>query len=314
MISRTKIKNKLYQYFTQRWGAQPYRRGWLKGDCPDCGRDKKWGVNISTNRTNCFSCGYNEKPLETVAHIENLLTTNEVLNFLGTFEGLEFREEILKPFEINPNATLPEGYTNIIRGKSRLAKSARNYIKQRGFDIKEVSRAGWGYCTEGHYMGYIIMPFYKQGKLVYFNARRYMFDGPKFDNPSVEDFGIGKSMLIYNEDCLELFKTVWITEGLMNARTIGDNAVSTGGKKYSNYQLNVFLKSQTEKFIIAFDNDGYDDAIRLALQLAPFKKVKVIYFPDERDINDLGKNYTRLLAYRSKYLNYQQLLNLKNSL
>ena len=35
-----------------------YRRGWLKGDCPECGKDKKYGVNIALNRTNCFSCGY----------------------------------------------------------------------------------------------------------------------------------------------------------------------------------------------------------------------------------------------------------------
>lgn len=311
---RIKNKYKVYQYFIQRWGAKPYRRGWLKGDCPSCGKEDKWGINISTNRTNCFVCGYNSNPIETIAYIENLLTSTEVISYLKDFEGVEYKEEEVKPYELLDNVRLPEGFKNIRRGDSLLGKAARSYVKRRGFNIQEVSRAGWGYCTTGDYIGYIIMPFYQEGKLVYFNARKYMFDGVKFNNPPVEEFGLGKSMLIYNVDSLHLYKKIWVTEGLMNARTIGDNAVSLGGKKYSNYQLNVLLKSSVEKFIIAFDNDGYDDAIRLALQLQPFKKVKVIYFEDDRDINDLGKRKVIKMSYKHKYLSYNQLLQIKNSI
>ena len=173
---------------------------------------------------------------------------------------------------------------------------------------------GWGYCTRGKDMGYIIMPFYMGGKLVYFNARKYMFDGPKFNNPNIEDFGLGKSMLMYNVDSLLMYDRVWVVEGLMNAATLGDNCISTGGKKFSNWQVNVMIKSPVEKFIIGFDNDGLDDAINLALKLQPFKKVKIIQFPDTRDINDLGKKKVLLMSYNERYLTYNNLIQMRNNL
>ena len=308
------IKRKIHQYFTQRLGMFVYRRGWLKGDCPECGKPNKFGVNISLNRSNCFSCGYNERPLDVISDVENLVTLNEVYNFLGTFEGLDFYEEKVELYELKEGVTLPEGYNNIKRGDSRLAKAARSYIKSRGFDINQVSKAGWGYCTKGKYLGYIIMPFYQGGRLVYFNARKYLFDGPKFNNPEVEDFGLGKSMLMYNVDSLLMYDRIWVVEGLMNAATIGEQAVATGGKKFSNYQVNLLIKSPVKKYIIGFDNDGLEDAIKLALKLEPYKKVKIIKFKDDRDINDLGKNRVKKMASKEKYLSYNDLLKLKNSL
>lgn len=311
MISGTHLKRKLYQYFTQRVGLQKYRRGWLKGNCPSCG-EFKWGVNLTLMRTNCFRCKYNDRPLDAIMLIENLVTNNEVFKVLNAFEGQDFYEEEVELYELKEGVTLPEGYRNISRGNSLLAKSARNYLKGRGFDIKELSKAGWGYCSKDKYFGYIIMPFYRNGKLVYFNARRFLGDGPRFNNPLVEDFGLGKSMLMYNSDALLMYDRIFIVEGLMNARTIGDNAVSMGGKKVSNYQINMLIKAPVKKYVIAFDNDGYDDAIDLAIKLQPFKKVKVVPFEDSRDINDLGKKVTLRKTQKQKYLEYNDLILLKN--
>ena len=100
----------------------------------------------------------------------------------------------------------------------------------------------------------------------------------------------------------------------MNAETIGENALSTGGKKFSNYQVNLILKSPVKRVIIGFDNDGLDDAIKIALKLQPFKKVKIVKFKDDRDINDLGRNKTIRLSNRERYLSYSDLIKLKNSL
>lgn len=311
MISGTHLKRKLYQYFTQRVGLQKYRRGWLKGDCPSCG-ENKWGVNLSLMRTNCFRCKYNEKPIDAIMLLENLVTNNEVFKVLKAFEGIDFYEEAIELYQLKENVTLPEGYKNISRGDSILACSARNYLIKRGFNIKELAKAGWGYSNKDKYFGYIIMPFYRNGKLVYFNARRFLGDGPRFNNPLVEDFGLGKSMLMYNSDALLMYDRVFIVEGLMNARTIGDNAVSMGGKKVSNYQINLLIKSPVKKFIIGFDHDGYDDALELAIKLEPFKRVKVMPFKDARDINDLGRKRSLLITAKQRYLSYNQLILLKN--
>lgn len=310
-INSQHIKRKLYQYFIQRLGMKKYRRGWLKGDCPSCG-EHKFGVSLSLMKTNCFKCGYNQKPLEVIMDYENLIEQSEALKVLNNFEGLDFYEEKVELYQQKENVILPEGYMNILFGDGLRGINARKYLKSRGFNIKEIAKAGWGYCTKDKYDGYIIMPFYKKGKLIYFNARRYMFDGPRFNNPLIEDFGIGKSMLLYNIDCLSLYKKVFIVEGLMNARTIGDNSVATGGKKISKYQINTLIKSPVEKFVIGFDNDGLHDAIKLALRLVNYKKVKIMMFEDEKDINDLGRNKSLKIARSNKYLTYRDLIKLRN--
>lgn len=307
----TKLKGKLNAYFKKRWGMYDYRKGWLKGDCPGCG-EHKWGVNISLNRTNCFKCGYHLDPISVVEDIENLTSRSEAIKYLKELDGSEdFYEVKYEAYELKENIKLPEGYKNITRGNSILAKTVRNFVRKRGFDVKKVSRKGWGYCNSGKYFGYLIMPFYNNGRLVYFNARRVIGSGPKFNNPDIDEFGLGKSMLIYNIDALTMYDRVFIFEGLMNAETIGDNAIAMGGKKLSAYQINILIKSPVNKFIICLDSDAYLDGIELALQLCEYKKVKLIRFPDGKDANDLGKLTTLKLVSSKHYLSYKEILKEK---
>jgi len=135
----------------------------------------------------------------------------------------------------------------------------------------------------------------------YFITRAYMTNGPKFNNPKADEFGIGKAMLIYNVDCLEIYKTVYIVESVMNAKTLGDNATATDGKKISKYQLNIYKKSSVERFIIILDPDAYEEAIDLALELVMSKKVKVILLDEGTDVNDIGRKKTLAKAYNKRY-------------
>lgn len=313
MVYNRNTLKKLNQYFRDRLGMYTYRRGWMKGDCPYC-QAHKFGVNLGTNRTNCFKCNANPKPIQVVIDVEGFINTNEALLFLKVFEGIEFYEEVVDPYELKEEVFLPEGFMNLRRGSSVLAKKVRGTLQRRGFDIEKLAMKGWGYCDKGKYFGYIIMPYYIKGKLVYFNARKVLGDGPKFNNPLVEDFGLGKNMLIYNLDALSLYRTNYIFESVTNAETIGDNAVATGGKNISSYQINVFIKSPTERFIIGLDDDAIEDAIKLAFKLQPYKKVKIIQFPKGRDANDIGRNHTLKLAHTSRYLRYNDIIKLKNTL
>lgn len=307
------ILRKLSQYLRDRLGMYNYRRGWMKGDCPYC-QEHKFGVNLSSNRTNCFKCGANPRPIQVIMDVEGFLNVNEALIYLRIFEGVDFYEEAAEPFDLRDEVFLPEGFKNILRGESTIARRTRQTLAKRGFNVQDLAMKGWGYCDTGKYFGYLIMPYYIAGKLVYFNARKIIGDGPKFNNPLVEDFGLGKNMLIYNLDALGLYRTNYIFESVMNAETLGDNAIATGGKNISNYQVNVFIKSPTEKFIIGLDDDAMEEAIKLAFKLKPYKKVKILQFPKGLDANDIGRKKTLNLAHRSRYLRYNEILKLKNSL
>jgi len=128
------FKNVLYNYFVGTRGMEPYRRGWLKGDCPECGATFKYGVNISSNRTNCFKCGYNDRPLDVVMKIENTNTLRELLELLNNKDlQLEYKEPKIEILEEKP-VNHPEGFHLIIDGKGTKAKLARRYLENRGFE------------------------------------------------------------------------------------------------------------------------------------------------------------------------------------
>ena len=307
------FKGKLHRYFELKLGAFDYRHGWMKSTCPYCGRELKFGINLSQNRTNCFRCGEHPSPIQLVMYLEHLDTYHEVIELLGNdqYGGYVFKERSVELKE-SKIVYLPEDFKLLTLGNSTLAKSARNYIKHRGFDPISLSRSGWGYCSKGKYFGYLIIPFHEKGKLVYFNARLFMGNGPKYNNPDVSETGLGKSFILYNKDALYMYKSVFICEGAINAETIGERGIASGGKAISRYQINEIIKSPVERIIILFDPDAKDRAIDLALKLVNFKKVKVVFLPEGEDVNSIGKPATMREVYKVRYQNYQELLKLKH--
>ena len=73
-----------------------YRRGWMKGDCPDCGKVDKFGINLSMNRTNCFYCGYHPNPITVIMNYENLSNYSDVIKIINGFEGLTQYEPLVE--------------------------------------------------------------------------------------------------------------------------------------------------------------------------------------------------------------------------
>ena len=310
------FKSRLKTYFIKRLGAFDYKHGWMKLPvCPYCHRELKMGVNLSMYRTNCFRCNEHPNPSQLVMDIEGFETYHELINFLnsGKFDELEFHEEKVELAEAKP-LYLPEGFRILSFGKSQVARSIRGYVKSRGFSIQELSRHGIGYATKEPYFGYLIIPFYYKGQLRYYNARNVIGTGPRYNNPNKDITGVGKEFIIFNYDALEMYRSVFVCEGALNALTMGDRGIATMGKAISAYQVNELLKSSCERFIILLDPDAKKYAINLALKLVAYKKVKVVFLPEGKDVNDLGKKETLKLVYNTRYQSYQELIAIRNSL
>mgnify|MGYP000840666182 CR=1 FL=1 len=64
------FKGRLHQYFMRKIGAFGYRHSWVKSDCPYCGGEKKFGINLSNNRCNCFKCGEHPSPISLVMYLD----------------------------------------------------------------------------------------------------------------------------------------------------------------------------------------------------------------------------------------------------
>lgn len=309
------FKSRLRTYFIKRLGGYDYRHGWVRiPTCPYCGREHKLGVNLSMYRTNCFRCNAHPSPAQLIMDIEGFTEYHELINFLnnGQFDELQFKEEKIELSDAKP-VYLPDGFKLINQGTSQVARSIRSYMSSRGFTIEELSKHGIGYvATEGPFFGYLIIPYYYKGTLRYYNARNVIGQGPRYNNPNKDITGLGKEFIIFNQDALDMYSSIFICEGAINALTMGDRAIATMGKAISAYQVNQLIKSPVNRFIILLDFDARDYAINLALKLVAYKKVKVILFKDNRDVNDLGKKAVLKMIYKTRYQSYQDLIKLRN--
>ena len=267
------------------------------------------------NRCNCFRCNAHPTPVQLAMDVEHFTEYSELLKLLnnGDFTELTFKEDKV---EISGRKAiyLPEGFRNISKGESQLARSMRSYIKKRGFSIERLSKQGVGYCDTGQYFGYIIIPYTYHGVLRYYNARLVIGNGPRYRNPDKDISGLGKEFIIFNHDALEMYDSVYICEGAFNAMTMGDRAIAMMGKAVSAYQLNELIKSPVKRFIILLDPDAKQYAINLALKLVAYKKIKVVFLPDGKDCNDLGRKNVLKLVYDTRYQGYKDLIKLKNEL
>lgn len=312
------VAGKLAAYFRDKLDVKPHRTGWLRqGTCPSCGKEKKFGVNPLFDRTNCFSCGYHPKPLDLLMHLEGFSTWMEAHTYLKSFEGTEYRDspvDFIKEKEVS----LPESYTLIILGDSTLANLARNYLKKRGYkNLTALAMKGVGYCTTGDFAGRIIIPYYRAGRLIYYNARQFVKIGPggPHKNPGMDLTGLGKSMVMYNSDALYIYDSCYLVESATNALTLGDRAFSTGGKILSNYQISDIIKSPCQRITIILDPDAQWEALKTGLDLARHKKVRMVFLPKKKkpgsekylDANDYGKKKTLEFVRASKYMTYEEI-------
>lgn len=287
-------------------GLREYRNGWLKGLCPECGKEKL-GINILQNRVNCFICGSLRNPLWFLMQIEKLETYYKAYDFLRSFETA-FYLKTIPPKKEPPTLQLPKGFKLLSLGNSIISKLARQYMEGRGFNPLKLSMSGIGYCEEGKYQGCIVFPFYKAGKLVYFIGRKFIrLGGEKFINPKLEEVGIGKSFLIYNIDSLQIYKTIRIVESITNAFTLGNTAIAILGKAISVYQFTELLKWPVEEFIIYLDPDAKKQALELGLKLVPFKKIKIVDLPEGEDVNSIGRKAAKEFELKSNWLTYNEI-------
>lgn len=222
------FKTKLYNYFIKSLGAYKYKHGWMKLPvCPFCHREHKMGINLSMYRTNCFRCNYHMNPAQLVMDVEGFGTYAELLKFLdnGNFTDKAFSEEKIELSDAKP-VYLPDGFKLINQGTSQVARSIRSYMSSRGFTIEELSKHGIGYvATEGPFFGYLIIPYYYKGTLRYYNARNVIGQGPRYNNPNKDITGLGKEFIIFNQDALDMYSSIFICEGAINALTMGDRAM-----------------------------------------------------------------------------------------
>jgi len=127
------------------------------------------------------------------------------------------------------------------------------------------------------------VPFINKGKFTYFLGRDFLNRDKKYKykNPSKNDFGVGRSEILFNEDALMKYDKVYLSEGVFCAKTIGEQGIATLGWSMSPIQKNKIIKSHSKELIVAADVGFYKKAVQAMIPFLPFKNIKVVNFENE---------------------------------
>jgi len=282
-------KKQLTTYFKNRWGFYEYKRGYLKGTCPLCGRDDKAGFNPHRDFFHCFYCGNPSRGVDLVAKAEKV-SNSEAFNIIRELDPFDVKTPKKKEW-VKPNIFLPQGFKLLFRGRG--TEEAEDYlIHERHLTKQVLKKAKVGVVLKDsgeNFAGYIVFPYFQKGVLTYFQTRAYIPGLIKFKNPPEEEFLVKKTNVIYNIDCLSLGKNIAIMESVLNVLTWGLDAVAIGTKSVSPWQLPK-LGNANCSYTILLDPDAIKEAYQLARKLVKFGRlVRVIVLPNNFDVNDLGR-------------------------
>lgn len=314
--------SRAYEYFTVVHGIKASTNGWYVFDCAICGKHQKAAVNFDYRFVKCWSCNYRESILTFVRETE-ALEYKQAVDRINSFKdsGMVFSDPTENPYRrvglggrsrTQVTLNLPDTYKPILTGETMMAERARKYLLGRGFDLEYLDECGVGYCDERSqpqdYFGHIIIPFLRRGRLYYYLGRDIIGMSPaKYKNPSVEETGVGKAEILFNEDILHFRKPVYICEGVFDALTLKD-AVAVMGKTLSEHQKSKLISAKyVPEYIVCLDSGCTKESLDIALELCDHKPVKVLQLP-LGDPNEMGIEYVRKLAAETPVSTFADLI------
>lgn len=283
-------------------------------------KDGKYKLYISekTGQFMDFKSGESGGFLKLVKDYCDLPTNNAAIDYLFQNYNVNYGEE-KKEEVINTNEAIKNFFTNDKpvffdnpENLGAFGKIAYKYVLDRKLDESYYSKLGYVFNDNSRYNKRLIIPFYEDGKMVYFISRaidkneklRYLnlekVDGKKFL------FNIDK----INED-------VVICEGTMDAMSLVEDQPATCllSADIGIEQLNKLFGKKPNSIIYVPDQDKtglakMDSNIKKILTYCPYEglDVKIFTLPDGcKDLNEMkiktGKNY----ILKSECSNYNSL-------
>lgn len=298
-------------------------------DCPFCGKVNKFAVHFGYGVVKCWVCLASSGIVTFVEEIEGV-NWKQAKDILLTQPEIRFAADMVAALDIPKdvvNIELPYGYTPLLSGDGMMGKRARNYMRSRGFDVEMLDSRGFGYCGKHHederkdYYGYIVIPYKRDERLVYYQCRDYLGGGRmRYKNPPVDAVGgVGKSDVLYNEDALYMFDDIYITEGWADAETLYPQGTATSGWTLSTAQKRMYHNSTAKRLIFVPDAgvDGtgvsfYKKAVKAAMEFMSSKEVRVVDITGlgGKDVNEIGRKNIVRQARATKPLTWSSAMDI----
>lgn len=253
--------------------------------CPFCHHRKpKLQVSIDRGLWQCWVCHSKGRSIYSL-----LKKIGVDRKFLGRVSELtkdqsRWREKKSDESEDTP-LFLPMGFRPIMDGDDGTLdyRHARAYLKRRGVTEADIIKYNIGYCAEGSYGGYLIIPSYdRDARLNYFVARAFYDISQKYKNPPAS-----KNVVMFD------LHTNWnapvtLVEGVFDAMAVKRNAVPLLGKFVPRQLHTRIMETKPPELRIMLDSDARSDALKIAKRyMDQGIHVTLVELPG-KDPSDLG--------------------------
>lgn len=275
--------------------------------CLWCGEGRfHLSISLKKDVFSCWICG--EKgdyvklisKIRNISHIEARTIINPISDLKKALEDRDTKhvkvEEIkkIKKFELPPFTKLfIKNSTNIWQ------EIAHDFLVEKyNLSWSHILDAKLHYCINGVYKNRIIIPVYKDGKMVSFIGRTWDKKGDaRYINCPNELSLVNIKKIVYNYDNIKIGQDlVVVTEGSFDCIKVGmDRCVAVLGTEITKDQLSLLAKLEAKELIIMFDSDPHLKTTNKKAQdivdyLSPFSKTRMVKLPHGKDPGDMERD------------------------
>lgn len=266
-------------------GARPVGKGeWLFQACFRCGGFETMYFNLEKMKGICHKC-VQPFGIRDVARELAGIPVSQIKDYVEDYvvearRQMGFEEAMLdlllperaREMPAVMEVSLPPGFRTLEDGVSSVTgRKALAYMTNRNFHELVLFDNKFGYCDDGPYAGRVIIPFYENGSLVYWQARDFTGMAEprdKIKNPPAGTTLHGKSDVLFNYDTARKCKSVIITESWGSSLAIGPCSTALNGKSMSEVQFIKLLAMDARTFIVMLDPGTEQQAWEIAKRLS----------------------------------------------
>ena len=258
--------------------------------CPYCKHHKrKFSVNVDKGYYKCWVCDTRGKNIyRVIRRFGSSHDKAQWREFTDTVDFDKFEDLFAEKVEEKQVVEMPEGFVSLAnKDIPPTGFAARNYLRKRGIDKKDIVWWKMGYCATGEYEGRVIVPsFDEDGDLTYFVSRAY--DGkayPKYKNPPTS------RNIVFNNLFVDWSSDIVLVEGVFDAIVAGRNSVPLLGSTLN--QNSVLLQNIVKEdagVYIALDPDAKTKELEIIKTLLDFDiEVWKVNIGDSEDVGSMDK-------------------------
>lgn len=220
--------------------------------------------------------------------------TRILIQEYNTISNISSNIKLNEVVQVHKELELPKSLTFFAeRNSGFIYNRALNYLKSRKINYSEL---GYVYDQDSPYHERIFIPFYENGRIVYFQTRTFTDHPLRYKNPS----GISAVDKVYNIDKIE--KEIFIFEGVFDALSL-KHQIGTCllNSSLSREQAIKILDKGVEDIIFVPDNDpnpktkktierNLNKAINLLKKYTPYSiNLTIRIFRLPKDIKDFNE-------------------------